>query len=204
VALLEQALSKSTQVGDRFRHATARLNLGCLLLEENRAAEAVEHLEAAVPIGRQFGSRVVEACAQGELGRAYLALGVPEKAQAHLREAIATLSAVSRWHMLRFCAHLAAVHAALGQLDVAREGFLSLETTPELREDPVLGELVSLLRATEELAVARSGVAAEQAEACVAAARRRLERARQAPPTAASSDLRSSLRLLEQWLARVG
>jgi tetratricopeptide (TPR) repeat protein len=108
VALLEEALSKSTQVGDRFRHATARLNIGCLLLEESRAAEAVEHLEAAVPIGRRFGSRILEACARGELGRAYLALGVPEKAQAHLREAIATLSEVSRWHMLRFSAHLAA------------------------------------------------------------------------------------------------
>ncbi|HLL05133.1 MAG TPA: adenylate/guanylate cyclase domain-containing protein [Myxococcaceae bacterium] len=204
VALLEEALSKSTHVGNRFSHAIAQVNIGCLLLEASRAAEAAEHLEAAVPIGQQLGSRLLESCARGELGRAYLALGVPEKALVHLREAIATLSAVSRWHMLRFSAHLASVHAALGQLEVAREGFLSLETTPELREDPVLGELVSLLRAAEELAVARSGVAAEQAEACVAAARRRLERARQAPPTAASSDLRSSLRLLEQWLARVG
>ncbi len=204
VALLEQALSRSTQVGDRFRHATARLNLGCLLLEENRAAEAVEHLEAAVPIGRQFGSRVVEACARGELGRAYLALGVPEKARAHLSEAIATLSEVSRWHMLRFSAHLAAVHAALGQLEVAQDGFLALETAPELQRDPVLGELVSLLRAAVDLAVARAGGASREAEAAVAAARQRLARARQAPSAAASSDLRSSLRLLEQWLARVG
>jgi predicted ATPase/class 3 adenylate cyclase len=204
VALLEEALSKSTQVGDRFRHATARVNLGCLLLEENRAAEAVEHLEAAVPIGRQFGSRMVEACARGELGRAYLALGVPEKAQAHLREAIASLSEVSRWNMLRFSAHLAAVHAALGQIAVAQEGFASLEAAPELREDPVLRELVSLLRAAVELAVARSAGASGEAEPAVAAARQRLERARQAPSAAASSDLRSSLRLLEQWMPHAG
>ncbi|WP_224248104.1 ATP-binding protein [Hyalangium gracile] len=202
VALLEEALSKSTQVGDRFRHATARLNIGCLLLEEGRATEAVEHLEAAVPIGRQFGSRVVEACARGELGRAYLALGEPAKAQAHLREAIATLSEVSRWHMLRFSAHLAAVHAALGQVSTAQESFLSLEATPELKEDPVLTELVSLLRAAVDLAKARTEVFSAQAEQCLAAARQRLERARRAPPAAASSDLRSSLRLLEQWLLR--
>jgi predicted ATPase/class 3 adenylate cyclase len=202
VALLEEALGKSTHVGDRFSHATARLNIGCLLLEENRAAEAVEHLEAAVPIGRQLGSRLLEACARGELGRAYLWLGVLEQAQIHLREAIATLAEVSRWHMLRFSAHLAAVHAALGQLPEASEGFLVLEAAPELREDPVLGELVSLLRAAVDLAAVRARAPSALAQQLVAAARQRLERARQAPPAAASSDLRSSLRLLEQWLPR--
>jgi predicted ATPase/class 3 adenylate cyclase len=204
VSLLEEALSKSTQVGDRFRHAAARLNIGCLLLEEDRAAEAVEHLEAVVPSARQFGSRILEACARGELGRAYLALGVPEKAEAHLRSAIATMSEVSRWYMLRFSAHLAAVHAAQGRLALAQEGFLALEAAPELREDPVLGELVSLLRAAVDLAQARTEVFSERVEQCVAAARQRLERARRAPPAAASSDLRSSLRLLEQWLPRPG
>ncbi len=199
-SLLEEALSKSTQVGDRFRHATAQLNIGCLLLEENRAAEAVEHLEAAVPIGRQFGSRILEACARGELGRAYLGLGVPAQAQAHLREAIASLSEVSRWHMLRFSTHLAAVHAVLGQLSAAQEGFRALEAAPEVREDPVLSELVSLLRATVDLAAARAGAPSAQVEQGVAAARQRLERARRAPPAAASSDLRSSLRWLEQGL----
>jgi hypothetical protein len=106
--------------------------------------------------------------------------------------------------MLRFSAHLAAVHAALGQLSVAQEGFLLLEAAPELREDPVLGELVSLLRAAVDLALARTGAASDQVEQGVAAARRRLEQARRAPPAAASSDLRSSLRLLEQWLPRPG
>jgi predicted ATPase len=204
VALLEEALSKSTHVGDRFSQATARLNIGCLLLEENRAAEAVEHLGAAVPIGRQLGSRILEACARGELGRAYLWLDEPERAQVHLREAIATLSEVSRWHMLRFSAHLAAVQAALGQLPEASEGFLALEAAPELREDPVLRELVSLLRAAVGLAVARTEGSSAQVEPFVAAARQRLERARRAPLAAASSDLRSLLRLLEQWLPRPG
>ncbi|HYI02685.1 ATP-binding protein [Hyalangium sp.] len=202
VALLEEVLSKSTHVGDRFHHAIARVNISCLLLEENRASEAVEHLEAAMPIGRQFGSRILEACARGELGRAYLWLGAPEQALAHLREAIATLSEVSRWHMLRFSAHLAAVHAALGQLPEASEGFLLLEAAPELRNDPVLGELVSLLRAAVDLAAARTRAPSALAGQLVAAARQRLEQARQAPPAAASSDLRSSLRLLEQWLPR--
>jgi hypothetical protein len=38
----------------------------------------------------------------------------------------------------------------------------------------------------------------------LAAARQRLEQARNAPPAAASSDLRASLRLLEGWLAAWG
>lgn len=200
VALLKEAVTKSTHVGDRFSQATARLNIGCLLLEENRAVEAVEHLEAAVPIGRQLGSRLLEACALGELGRACLWLDDPEQAQTYLREAIATLSEVSRWHMLRFSAHLAAVYAALGQLPAASESFLALEAAPELREDPVLIELVSLLRATVDLAVARTGAPSAQVDQFLASARQRLERARKAPPAAASSDLRSSLRLLEHWL----
>ncbi|WP_224364039.1 ATP-binding protein [Hyalangium versicolor] len=202
VALLEEAQRKSTHVGNRFSYAIAQVNIGCLLLEDGRAAEAVEHLEAAVPVGWQLGSRILEACARGELGRAYLAQGMHEKAQAHLREAIASLSEVSRGHMLRFSAYLAAVHAALGQVAVAQEGFLSLEAAPELREDPVLSELVSLLRAAVDLTRARTEVFSEQVEQCMAAARQRLERARRAPPAAASSDLRSSLRLLEQWLPR--
>jgi hypothetical protein len=103
--------------------------------------------------------------------------------------------------MLRFSAYLAAVHAALGQLRAAQESSLSLEAAPELREDPVLGELVSLLRASVDLKAARTGVFSEQVDQSMAAARQRLERARRAPPAAASSDLRSSLRLLEQWLA---
>ncbi|MFL5343789.1 MAG: ATP-binding protein [Hyalangium sp.] len=200
VALLEEALNKSTQVGNRFGHAIAQVNIGCLLLEENRAAEAAGHLEAAVPIGRQLGSRVLEACARGELGRAYLGLGVPEKAQLHLREAVASLAEVSRRHMLRFSAHLAAVHAVLGQTRAAQEDFLSLEATSEVREDPVLRELVSLLRATVDLAAARAEPPSEPIEQGVAAARQRLERARRAPSAAASSDLRASLRWLEQWL----
>jgi tetratricopeptide (TPR) repeat protein len=202
--LHEEAQTRSTLMGNRFGHAYAQVNIGCLLLEENRAAEAVEHLEAAIPIGSQLGSRILEECARGELGRAYLALGAPEKAQVHLREAIAAMSEVSRWHMLRFSAHLAAVHAALGHLSVAQEEFLALESAPELREDPVLSELVSLLRAAVDLALARTADSPAQKEQYVTAARDRLERARRAPPAAASSDLRSSLRLLEQWLPSQG
>jgi predicted ATPase/class 3 adenylate cyclase len=202
IALLEEALPKATHAGDRPSHASARVNIGCLLLEENRAAEAVAHLEAAVRISRRLGSRFLEACARGDLGRAYLWLGSLEQAQTHLREAITTMSEVSRWHMLRFSAHLAAVRAALGQIPESSESFRELEAAPDLRDDPVLSELVSLLRATVDLAAARTDDPAIPTNQLVAAARRRLLRARRAPPAAASSDLRSSIRLLEQWLSR--
>jgi hypothetical protein len=41
-------------------------------------------------------------------------------------------------------------------------------------------------------------------EQFAASAKQRMERARQVPPAAASSDLRSALRLLEHWLATTG
>jgi predicted ATPase/class 3 adenylate cyclase len=202
ITLLEEALPQGAHAIDRPSHATARLNIGCLLLEENRAAEAVGHLEAAIRISQRLGSRMLEAGARGDLGRAYLWLGAPERAEAHLREAITTMSEVSRWHMLRFSAHLAAVQAALGQISEATESFRALEAAPDLRDDPVLSELVSLLRATVDLAMVRMGDPTAPKSQLVAAARRRVLRARRAPPAAASSDLRSSLRLLEQWLSR--
>ena len=160
------------------------------------------HLEASARISKRLGSRILEAGARGDLGRAYLWLGALEQAQHHLREAISTMSEVSRWHMLRFSAHLAAVQAALGQIPEATESFRVLEAAPDLRDDPVLSELVSLLRATVDLAMARTGDPTTPKSQLVGAARRRVLRARRAPPAAASSDLRSSLRLLEQWLSR--
>lgn len=197
VALLEEAMEKASRVGDRAGHALARVNLGCFLLDAGRAAEAREHLEGAVRMGRQLGMRILEGVALGELGRALVALGVLEASRARLSESISILERVSRWHALRFTAHLASVQAALGELVAARDGFASLEVTPELRDDAVLRELSSLLRASLDLAeAARSAPGGEAGMKCLAEARRRVERARGAPAEAASSDLREALRVL--------
>jgi tetratricopeptide (TPR) repeat protein len=192
-------------VGDRSGQALARVNLGCCLLDVGRAAEAREHLEDTVRMGRQLGMRLLEGVSLGELGRALVALGALEAARARLSESVAVLARVSRWHALRFTTHLAAVHAALGELTVAREGFDSLEATPELRDDPVLRELASLQRASLELAeVMRAPLGSGEATRALESARLRVERARNAPAEAASSDLREALRVLGRSVQTLG
>jgi predicted ATPase/class 3 adenylate cyclase len=201
LALLQEAADKSTGAGYRAGHAVARLNMGCFLLEEDRAEEASGHLEEAVLIGRQLGMRLVEGVALGELGRAALVAGAPQVARAHLTKAIALLAQVSRWHVLRFSTHAAAVHAALGELGAARERLTTLESAPELQEDPVLRELTSLQAVWVYLAEARAAPpGSEEARQAMESVRQRLERARHAPAEAASSDLRGALRLIERNL----
>jgi predicted ATPase/class 3 adenylate cyclase len=201
VAMLEVAMTKATSVGDRVGQAIARLNLGCFLLDEDRAAEACEHLEAVARASRQLGMRIYEGCSRGELGRALLATGAVEVAQGHLVEAVSIMSKVSRWHALRFTAHLAAVQAVGSQLAEARASFAELDAAPELRDDPVLRELASLARAALDLAESRvAAPGSPEAERAQVAVRDRLERARHAPAAAASSDLRGWIRLLERWL----
>jgi predicted ATPase len=200
-AMLEEAMAKATSAGDRVGYAAARLNLGSFLLDEDRADEACEHLEAVVRTCRQLGMRIHEGGARGEYGRALLATGAVELARGHLTEAVTILSRVSRWHALRFTAHLAAVQAVGGHLAEARTTFAELDAAPELRDDPVLRELVFLARASVNLAEARLATpGSSEWERARLAVRERLEQARHAPTAAASSDLRGWLRLLERWL----
>jgi tetratricopeptide (TPR) repeat protein len=203
--LLEEAMGQAIAAGHRAGHAFARLNLGCFLLDAERVPEAREHLEAVVQMGQQLGMRLVEGCARGELGRAELAAGNFQAARASLLGALGLLAKGSQWNWLRFSAHLAALQAAQGDLVEARKGFAKLEAAPELREDPILRELASLLRASLALAEARAAPpGSEEAERWRSEARARLEQARGAPSAAASSDLRGWLRLLEQWLRAPG
>ncbi|WP_233261325.1 adenylate/guanylate cyclase domain-containing protein [Vitiosangium sp. GDMCC 1.1324] len=205
VVLLEEAMEKASRVGDRAGHALARVNLGCFLLDAGRAAEAREHLEATVCMGRQLGMRILEGVARGELGRALVALGALGSARTCLGESISILDRVSRWHALRFTAHLASVQAALGELTAAREGFASLEVSPEISGDTVLRELSSLLRASLDLAEAAKATPGSEAELLsLSQARRRVERARSAPAEAASSDLREALRVLGRGVLGAG
>jgi len=197
---LEEGISKAVSVGYHMGHIVARMDLGCILLGEDRAAEAREQLEAAERMGRQLGIRLLEGMTRGELGRALLALGAMEEARSHLGAASAVLEPVSRSHALRFAVYLAAAHALEGKLTVARQGFTELEATPELAAEPALRALTSLLRATVELAELRAAPpGSEQAAQAARRLQKRLERARQAPAEEASSDLRSSLRMLERW-----
>ncbi|MCP3141451.1 ATP-binding protein [Pyxidicoccus xibeiensis] len=198
LVLLEEAMTRAASVGDRAGHALARLNLGCFLLEEGRPQDACEHLLAAGRMGRQLGQRLLEGTALGELGRAELALGALEDAWARLSEAVTGLGKVSRAQALRFAVHRAAVEAFLGDPAASEATFVVLEGAPELREDAVLRELTSLLRAAVDVAEALSvPVDLPRAQQFLELARKRMERARCAPPESASSDLRGALRFLE-------
>ncbi|QSQ23373.1 cyclase [Pyxidicoccus parkwayensis] len=202
LALLEEAMTRAASVGDRAGHALARLNLGCFLLEEGRALDAREHLLAAGRMGRQLGQRLLECTALGELGRAEAVLGSLEEAWARLSEAVSGLGRVSRGQALRFAIHRAAVEAFLGDPAAAEASFVVLEGAPELQEDPVLRELVALLRGAVDVVCARAMLAdSERVLLAREALRRRMERARCAPAEAVSSDLRGALRFLEGMLS---
>jgi hypothetical protein len=201
VGFLEEALAKALGAGSRSGQAFARLNLGCCLLDVDRPAEACEHLEAVVELARQLGMRIVEGCARGELGRAFLVSGALEMAEAHLTSATSILAQVSRWHALRFSLHLAAVQASRGAVPEARRGFSALGSAPEIKNDPVLRELAALLYATVDLVEARAAApGSAEAERSRGEVRQRLERARKVPQEGVSSDLRGWLRRLEPEL----
>ncbi len=200
VPFLEEGMARALSAGFQVGHVTARLNLGCLLLGEDHAADAYEHLEGVDRTARQLGLRLLEGTARGELGRASLALGAGEAARRQLSEALGILGPVSRASVPRFAAYLAAAHAMEGHVEEARAGFAALESAPELKEDVALGALVALLRASVEGAELRAApVGSAEAQRAERAFHARLEAARAAPPAAASSDLRGSLRLLERW-----
>jgi predicted ATPase len=203
MTLLREAMDKATQAGDRVGYAIAHLNLGCFLLEEDRAREACEHLESTVRMSRQLGIRLLEGCARGELGRALLSTGAVEPAQSHLSDAVALLRPVARWHALRFSTHLAAVQAVAGRLSEAQAGFAELAATPEVQQDAVLFELMALLRAAVDLAESRAAPpGSEPARQALERARQRVERTRSVPENAASSDLRGARRFFERALAQ--
>ena len=205
LGLLEEAMTRSASVGDRAGHALSRLNLGCFLLEAGRPLDAREHLLAAGRMGRQLGQRLLEGTALGELGRAELSLGELEEAAARLSEAVSGLGRVSRWQALRFAAYRAAAEALKGDTSAAEASFVVLDGAPELREDAALRELTALLRAAVDVAEVRAaGQDGTRAGLALESARRRMDRARQAPPEAASSDLRGALRLLEEALGPGG
>jgi len=204
VERVTEAMTRAASVGDRGGHTLARLHLGCLLLEGGRALEAREHLTAAMRMGRQLGARVLEGLAMGELGRTELALGELAEARHWLAEAVSALEEVARWHALRFAAHRAAVEAVLGDLPAALSSFDALEEEPQVRADPVLRPLVTLLRAAAELALADEAPAGgEEARQARESARRRVEAVRGVPGRLSSSDLRGALRFLEQRLSRL-
>jgi hypothetical protein len=202
VELVTEAMTRAASVGDQAGHTLARLHLGGFLLEQGRVIESREHFTAVMRMGRQLGVRLLEGTAMGELGRAELALGELAEARHWLAEAVSALEGVDRWHALRFAAHRAAVEAVLGDLSAAQASFTALEEEYEVQTDPVLRELITLLRAAAELSMAtESPEGSEAARRARDAARRRVEALEGASTAVTSSDVRGAVRFLEQRLA---
>ncbi len=201
-ALVTEAMSLATGAGDLAGHTLARLHLGCFLLEEGQAIEARDHLTAAMRMGRQLGARLLEGTAMGELGRAELALGGLADARYWLAEAVSALEEGARWHALRFAAHRAAVEAILGDLPAAQASFEALEEEPQVQADPVLRQLITLLRAVADLAVAdEAPVGSEAARQAREAARWRMDAVQASCEPVHASCVRGVLRILELQLS---
>ncbi len=201
-ALVTEAMSRATSAGDLAGHTHARLHLGCFLLEEAQAIEAREHLTAAMRMGRQLGARLLEGMAMGELGRAELALGELAEARYWMAEAVSALEEGARWHALRFAAYRAAVEAILGDLPAAQASFEALEEEPQVKADPVLRQLITLLRAVGDLAMAdEAPVGSEAARQAQEAARRRMEAIQGSSEPVRASSVRGVLRFLELQLS---
>jgi predicted ATPase/class 3 adenylate cyclase len=201
-ALVTEAMSRATSAGDLAGHAHARFHLGCFLLEEGQAIEAREHLTAVMRMARQLGARLLEGMAMGELGRAELALGGLAEARYWLAEAVSALEEGARWHALRFAAYRAAAEAILGDLSAAQASFEALEEEPQVQADPVLRQLITLLRAVADLAVADEAPAgSEAARQARGAARRRMEAIQGSSEPVRASSVRRVLRFLELQLS---
>jgi predicted ATPase/class 3 adenylate cyclase len=198
---VSQAMHRAASVGDQVGHILARVHLGGILLDGDRAPEARGHLTAAARMARQLGGRALEGMALGELGRAELALGGFEEARNWLAEAVSLLDGVAQGWALRFAAHRAAVDAMLGDAEVARESFAALEAAPEFQQDPGLRKLIVLLRAAADLSVAQASCGSGLARQAWESSWRLLEEARKTPVTGSSSHLRGALSWLERVLA---
>jgi len=201
-ALVTEAMSRAASAGDLAGHTLARIHLGCFLLEEGHAIEAREHLAAAMRMGRQLGACLLEGTAMGELGRAELALGGLAEARYWLAEAVSALEEGARWQALRFAAHRAAVEASLGDLPTAQASFEALEEEPRVRADPVLRQLITLLRGVADLAVAdEASPGSEEARQAQEAARLRMAAVQDSPEPVYASCVRGVLRFLELQLS---
>lgn len=199
---VSEAMHRAASVGDQVGHILARVHLGGILLEGERASEARGHLTAAARMAQQLRGRGLEGMALGELGRAELALGAFEEARHWLADAVSLLDGVAQGWALRFAAHRAAVDAMLGDAEVARESFAALEAAPEFQQDPGLRKLIVLLRAAADLSVARNPGGSGLARQAWESSWRLLEEARKTPVTGSSSHLRGALSWLERVLSQ--
>jgi hypothetical protein len=113
------------------------------------------------------------------------------------------LEGSARWNALRFAAHRGAVDATLGDVNAALASFTALEEAPELRKDPMLGELTTLLRAAVDIALAEvDSPGGEPGRQARESARRYVEAFHNLPRRVLSLDVRGVLRFLERMLSR--
>lgn len=170
---LTAALSSARHLGLTSIEAWARQNLGNVLAERGRRAEAARALEDALAAGTAQGDARLAGGARIYLSRLALAEGDAPRAEAHARAAVQLLDGAPAM-CAGACAALADAHRAGGDaaaaLGSARRGVAYLDGLGESGA----GELEAVVRLAEiEALLAAGDEAAARAAAAVAAKRLR-------------------------------
>ena len=182
-------------------------NLGLLEQERGSVGEAERRYTQAIESLEASGDRRLLAIALGSLGSLHHEEGRLEGARASHERALGLLRETGdRRSEALGCARLGAALASLGLSDDARWALERGERLSSLQADPLVIAAIEVSRSFLDLAAAhraRGEGRARGANTSVAAARKRIARARSGAPSAAdrSDDVRVLLRLLERTLA---
>lgn len=202
-----RALSLAAAAGDLRTEGIFSTNLGLLDQERGDAAEARRRYERAIAALEEVGDLRLLGITLGNLGLLAHDEGRLDEARAAHARAVALLhEAGDRRSEARALGRLGAALGALDHLDDARAALGRADRLLLHGDDPLDSEIVAVARGFVDLAAARSARAqgrAAEAEACLADARRRVDRAREGLADR-SDDLRLSLRILERDLAALG
>ncbi|MFF9345958.1 ATP-binding protein [Streptomyces sp. NPDC014734] len=118
--LFDRAAAKLLDCGDRRACALARFNLADVTLSRGRYEDAVHGAEDARSVLREVGDTYNAARADALAGRAYLGLGLLDRAEEGLRTAVDTLRSMSAdYETARALGSLAMVSERRGQPEVA-------------------------------------------------------------------------------------
>jgi tetratricopeptide (TPR) repeat protein len=117
VSLLEQAkalLAIARQAGDCHKQGLPLVDLGIICVQNGKIPQAIDLLERAVAIARQYADQTLESDAQTNLATVLLAAGQPTKAKELLEIELASTRATdARFQEKLVLGYLASVHANL-------------------------------------------------------------------------------------------
>nr|MDT0663290.1 BTAD domain-containing putative transcriptional regulator [Micromonospora sp. DSM 115978] len=160
VTMLRHALFLHRQAGSRAGLATVLGELGIVYARRGDHRRAVPRLKLALKLQQTLGNRFVAADLRNEIGAVERALGRPQEALAHHREALVTMRSVDRAGECASYNRLGGALSDLGDvgtaLDMHRQALRRATAIAHLREQArALAGIGACLRATDP-ATARS------------------------------------------------